>query len=63
MGLSQKSLTQIEKFFLFRFPMNPYTDWKAKLERAHFFKVQSDRITVCGACGWSENLKMGQVKL
>ena len=47
MGLSQKSLTQIEKFFLFRVPMNPQKDWKAKLKRAHFFKVRSDRITVC----------------
>ena len=44
MGLSQKSLTQIEKFFLFRVPMNPQKDWKAKLERAHFFKVQSGKI-------------------
>ena len=26
--------------------MNPWKDWKAKLERAHFFKVRSDRITV-----------------
>ena len=30
--------------------MNPKKDWKAKLERAHFFKVQSDRITV-----WTQN--------
>ena len=27
--------------------MNPYKDWKTKLESAHSFKVQSDRITVC----------------
>ena len=27
--------------------MNPLEDWKAKLERAHFFKVQSGKITVC----------------
>ena len=26
--------------------MNPEKDWKAKLEKAHFLKVQSDRITV-----------------
>jgi len=39
MGLSQKSLTGIEKIFLFGVPMNPWRDWKAKLERAHFFKV------------------------
>ena len=26
--------------------MNPYKDWRAKLERVHYFKVQSDRITV-----------------
>ena len=36
--------------------MNPYTDWKAKLERAHFFKVRSDRITVCWA-DWGLLLK------
>ena len=47
MGLSQKSLARIKKFFLFSVPMNPQKDWKAKLERAHFFKVRSDRITVC----------------
>ena len=29
-------------------PMNFQQCWKAKLERAHFFKVQFDRITVCG---------------
>ena len=27
--------------------MNPKKDWKSKLERVHFFKVRSDRITVC----------------
>ena len=33
--------------------MNPQKDWKAKLERAHFFKVRSDRITVwCGTFRW-----------
>ena len=46
MGLSQKSLTQIANFFLFRVPMNPQTDWKAKLDRDRFFKDRSDRITV-----------------
>ena len=35
------------KIFLFRVSMNLYKDWKAKLERAHFFKIRSDRITVC----------------
>jgi hypothetical protein len=45
MGLSQKSLTQIEKFFLFRVPMNPKKDRKAKLEGPHFLKVQSGKIT------------------
>jgi len=39
MGLSQKSLTGIKKLFLFGVPMNPWKDWRAKLERAHFFKV------------------------
>ena len=29
--------------FLFRVSMNPWKDWKAKLERAHFFKVQPDK--------------------
>ena len=47
LGLSQKSLARIKRIFLFRVPMNPQKDWKAKLERAHFFKVRSDRITVC----------------
>ena len=47
MGLSQQSLTGIEKIFLFRVPMNPQKDWKAKLEKAYFLKVQSGRITVC----------------
>jgi hypothetical protein len=47
MELTQKSLTRIEKFFLFRVLMNPYIDCKAKVERNHFLKVRSDRITVC----------------
>ena len=33
--------------FLFRVSMDPLKDWKVKLERAHFVKVQSGRITVC----------------
>ena len=28
-------------------PMNFYQCWKAKLEKPHFFKVQSGKITVC----------------
>ena len=47
MGLFHKSLIGIGNFFLFRVPMNPYKDWKAKLERPHFFKVHSGKITVC----------------
>ena len=47
MGLFQKSLIGIKKIFLFRVPMNPQKDWKAKLERPHFFKVQPGKITVC----------------
>ena len=47
MGLFQKSLTGIKNFFLFRVPMNPQKDWKAKLERPYFFKVQLGKITVC----------------
>ena len=49
MGLSQKSLIGIEKTFLIMVPMNPSKDWNTKLERTHFFKVQSGRITVCFA--------------
>ena len=47
MGLIKKSLTGIKKIFLFRVPMNPQKDWKAKLERPHFFKVQPGKI-MCG---------------
>ena len=28
-------------------PITPYKDWKVKLERAHYSKVQSGKITVC----------------
>ena len=45
--LFQKSLTGIKNLFLFRVPMNPQKDWKAKLERPHFLKVQPGKITVC----------------
>ena len=27
--------------------MNPYKDWKAKLERLYLFEILSGRITVC----------------
>ena len=47
MGLFQKSLTGIKNSFLFRVSMNPQKDWKAKLERPHFFKVQPGKIQVC----------------
>ena len=47
MRLFQKSLTGIKNFFLFWIPMNFQKDWKAKLERSHFFKVQPGKITVC----------------
>ena len=47
MGLSQKSLTGIKKLFLFRVSMDPLKDWKVKLKRVHFIKVQYGRITVC----------------
>ena len=40
------ALTGIEKIFLFCVPNNPLKDWKEKLERAHFLKVQSGRLTV-----------------
>ena len=48
MELFQKSLAGNKIFFLFRVPINPYKDWKAKLERPHFFKVQPGKVTVCG---------------
>ena len=47
MGLSQKSLTGIQEFFLFRIPMNPSKGWKAKLERDYLFKIQFGKMTVC----------------
>ena len=39
-------LQELKKILLFWAPMNPSKDWKAKLERAHFSKVQSSKITV-----------------
>ena len=50
MGLSQKSFKRIQKLFLYRVPMTPLKDWKATLERTHFFQVQSGRITVSSTC-------------
>ena len=47
MRLPQKSLTQIIKLLLFRVPMNPYKDWKAKLESASSFMLKYSKITVC----------------
>ena len=35
-------------------PMNFYQCWKAKLERPHFFKIQSGKITVCTKCSKSK---------
>ena len=35
-----------KKVFLFWVLMTPWKDWKAKLERPHFLKVQSGKITV-----------------
>ena len=43
----QESLAGIQKLFLFWVPINPQKDWKVKLERAHFSKVESGKITVC----------------
>ena len=42
----QESLTGIQQLFLFWVQINPYEDWKAELERAHFSKIQSGKITV-----------------
>ena len=47
MELSQKSLTGIQKFFLFQVPMNIQKDWKAKLESAYSFMLKYSKITVC----------------
>ena len=44
MGLFQESLTGIKKLFLFKVPMNPWKDRKAKLERPHSLKVQAAKI-------------------
>ena len=46
MGLPQKSLTGIQEFFYFLFPRIPLKEWKAKLERTHFYEAQSGKITV-----------------
>ena len=46
MELSQKSLTGIQKFFLFQVPMNIQKDWKAKLESAYSFMLKYSKITV-----------------
>ena len=35
---------------LFWVPITPYKDWKVKLERAYFSKVQSGKITVLHGC-------------
>ena len=43
----QESFTGFQKLFLHRLPVSSYQCWKAKLERTHFFKVQSGKITVC----------------
>ena len=44
---NQESLAESEKFFLFWVPMNSQQCWKAQLERALFYRVQSDKSTVC----------------
>ena len=46
----QESLAGIQKIFLLVVPITPYKDWKVKLARAHFSKVQSGKITVCPVC-------------
>ena len=42
----QESLTEIQKLFLFWVPIISLQDWKAKVERSHFLKIQSGKITV-----------------
>ena len=51
MELSQKSLTGIQKFFLFQVPMNILKDWKAKLESAYIFMFKYSKFTVLLYCG------------
>ena len=58
MKLSQKSLTGIQKFFLFQVPMNIQKDWKAKLESAHSFMLKYSEITVCTNLRETEMLKV-----
>ena len=41
-----KKPSQELKIFLYCFPMTPEKDWKAKVERPHFLKVQSGKITM-----------------
>ena len=43
----QESLGGSEKLFMHWVPMNSQQCWKTKLERAHSFRVQSGKITVC----------------
>jgi len=43
----QESLAGFQKLFLLWVPMNSQQCWKAKLERAHSFRAQSGKITVC----------------
>ena len=47
MELSQKSLTGIQKLFLFLVSMNIQKDWKAKLESAYSFMLKYSKIIVC----------------
>ena len=53
----QQSLTGIKKIFWFWVPINPQKDWKAKLDRAHFFKVQCGKIPMCCASQIFSNLR------
>ena len=46
-GGPQESLTGIQKSFLFWVLATPCKDWIVKLERVHFSKVQSGKITLC----------------
>ena len=47
----QESLTGFQTFFLLWVPIISQQCWKAKLWRAHFFKVQSGKKTVCKPSG------------
>ena len=63
MGLSQKSLTVIEKLFLFRVPMNPLQCWRAKLESVYSFMLKYSKIPVCVLIVSIDELEASEIML